>query len=236
MAIQRIKSPSGATRPLGKQSLNRLSLGLSLDERLTFFIRHTLRKHSKGCNLLLQVATECGQILDRLCRQDVHSSQSIRRRRDHILSEIDEILTSLILSATHLPPTLVFEVHSLRGLIQDELERKSLAKVSYMKALWVASLASQVPHEQRVLVMHHLAKALCATGNHEEAVGLLEKVIFEYDRLKVPRRHPCVADARFFILSVHGRRLEVLSSCARKELRRLSRILEEDETEIYRTV
>ena len=229
MAVQRT---NGVTRALRKQSLNSLSLGLSL-ERLDRFLLHTLPHHANDSALVTVAATEYAHIMNRLGRVPVLVDEDIAKGCRDELGQIDEVLAAFIsCPVTQLPPALVFEVHFLRGMIQDALRRSTLARQSYMKALWIATSATtDVPREQLVLTMHHLGKNYGADGNHEEAVELLEKVVMEYEKLKIPGGHPVLQDARLSIqlFEEQGAHRKMWASFSGN--RRLSLIREEEESD-----
>ena len=218
-----------------RRSRRDLSLVLSLD-RLGRLLLETLPNYTADSALATIAADRYAQItehLDDKTTQGVSGEELAEHFRNE-LSLIEEVLGAFIMSLNaDVPAVVVFEVHFLRGLMQEELRRNQLAVLSYTKALWIASAAtSEVPKLQLILTMHHLGKVYGATGNYDMAVDLLDKVLVEYENLQLPSQHSCLVDAKAFLQNLedqHVRRLPCKHrpSHSMQNIHRLPFIMEE---------
>jgi tetratricopeptide (TPR) repeat protein len=190
-----------------RQALSSLSIGLALD-RLGKLLCQTLRQHSNDNDLRMMAVSSHQSLLHRT--NEVESCR-LECCRDE-LSQIDDVLDAFITSTANLPATVVFEVHSLRGLVQETLCRHKLASQSYLKALWIASATAQIPKEQLAITMHRLGKSYGANGDYKEATALLQRSLSEYEQSNIPKRHVCVADAESSIRRLSAQRLAVKPS------------------------
>jgi tetratricopeptide (TPR) repeat protein len=221
MAILHRTHTANNTR-IRTQDLSSLSIGLALD-RLGKLLCQTLRQHSNDNDLTMMAVFLYESLLHRMqegesCRLESCSDE---------LSQIVDVLDVFITSTAELPATVVFEVHSLRGLVQETLCRHKLARQSYLKALWIASSTAQIPKEQLAIAMHHLGKSYGASGDYKEATALLERSLSEYEQSHIPKRHVCVADAESSIRRLSAERLAMKSSFSRPKRTTLALIPEE---------
>jgi tetratricopeptide (TPR) repeat protein len=69
----------------------------------------------------------------------------------------------------------VAEIHSFIGLIQEVHGNYDSACKSHVKALWVASQATDFPEDQRAAIFFRLGNAYGRTGNYEQMQHLYEK-------------------------------------------------------------
>jgi len=123
-----------ATRIMRRQSHSSLSIGLTID-RLCRFLCHALPRHTKDRELKEMAASAYEQFA-------TLNPEGFSPNREE-LSQVDDVLAAFVTSSRELPATIVFEVHSLRGLVQEATGQHSEATKSYMKALWIAAGASQ---------------------------------------------------------------------------------------------
>ena len=122
------------------------------------------------------------------------------------------------LSSGYNSSLVVFEAHSLVGCIHAKLKRHKRAAGSFLRALWIASIAHlQIPEEEVALTMHRLAKAYGtptavvsssvpwtpSTGanatnscDRQDAIKLLETAISKYTAAGLWLEHSVVVDAR----------------------------------------
>jgi tetratricopeptide (TPR) repeat protein len=226
MAILHRTHAANNTRSIRRQALSSLSIGLALD-RLGKLLCQTLRQCSHDNDLRMMSVSSYQSLLYRM-----HEVESCRLEccRDE-LSRIYDVLDTFITSTADLPATVVFEVHSLRGLVQETLCRHKLAQQSYLKALWIASSTAQIPKEQLAMTMHHLGKSYGANGDYKEATALLERSLSEYEQSHIPKRHVCVVDAESEIRRLSAQRLAFKPSFSRPKRTTLAQIPEEQDEE-----
>lgn len=174
---------SGTTR----KGASSLSLGLNLD-RLQVVLRSVVAKYTDDEDLASMAISECDAI--------THRSRQDRILRNDDLYNIMNVLEAFLSSSSTLPALVVFEVHSLIGLLSAEQKKYSSAIQSYMKALWMAASADNIPEEELAVTLHRLGKAYGELANHLEAKNLLEKALKVYEKVNVRKDHPCVVDAR----------------------------------------
>ena len=209
-----------------KHSNSSLSVDLNLD-CLERFLRRTVRHYSEDRELAATAEAQFAGIAEH-CR-----SRGLEHCKDD-LSNVASVLDTFVSSSPSLPAAIVYEVHSLMGLVRVALKQHSVAVKSYMKALWFASATEDIPQEQLAVTLHRLGKAYGDTtiGRYGEASYLLTKALDIYERAHVHKDHHCVVDARQTLESVQEKFKKSKKREARSSLRsfgRLSFIQEEPE-------
>jgi len=209
-----------------KNSYSSLSVDLDL-EVLERFLRLSIRHYTEDRELAATAEAQFAGLAER-CR-----SQGLERCRDDLIN-VASVLDAFLSSSPSLPAAVVYEVHSLMGLVRVALKQHSVAIQSYMKALWIASATEDIPQEQLAVTLHRLGKAYgdSTIRNYGEASFLLTKAIQMYDRAHFHKDHRCVLDARQTLESVQESYKESKNQEAPSSLRsfgRLSYIQEEPE-------
>jgi hypothetical protein len=140
-------------------------------------------------------------------------------------------LLSASLNTPDLPTLIVYDIHSMIGLIREHQSGPSSSIQSYLKAFWIASATQDIPQEQLALTLHRLGRAYYLSGNGMQGKILLAKSIQIYEEQNM-YREPCMAEAKE-MLQACDQKLEASSmrwSSMRGDFRRLSLIKEEQET------
>jgi hypothetical protein len=140
-------------------------------------------------------------------------------------------LLSASLNTSDLPTLIVYDIHSMIGLIREAQSEPSSSIQSYMKAFWIASATQETPQEQLALTLHRLGRAYYLSGNCMQGKILLAKSIQIYEEHNL-YREPCMAEAKE-MLQVCEHKIKASStrwSSMRGDFRQLSLIKEERET------
>lgn len=147
-------------------------------------------------------------------------------------------LLSASLNTSDLPTLLVYEIHSMIGLIRESQSGPSYAIQPYLKAFWIASAKQDIPREQLAVTLHRLGRAYYLSGNCVQGKILLSKAIQIYEERNM-YREPCMAEAKDMLQAceqtIIASKARMSSSIAsmrsmRGGFRPLSLIKEEQET------
>lgn len=146
------------------------------------------------------------------------------------LAQMDNVLSTFLNNNRYTPAAeIIFEAHFLQGMIRDGLHQTEEARLSYTRALWIASYTQNIPQMKLAATLHHLAKTHAQTGNYDEAVKLLSKALTEYESCRMSEKHACMEDARKCYRLYLEKQME--KRLSRSVTQRLSCICEESETE-----
>ncbi len=216
MAILKAQSSVQQSRPpMRRRSLEVLTVGLTFT-RLHRFLEHTIPQFDRS---LAKAATNA--YADLVLRRDDGRDELVR---------MDDVLSSFLNNNRYTPAAeIIFEAHFVQGMIRDDLHQTEEARMSYTKALWIASYTQNIPQMKLAATLHHLAKTYAQTGNYDEATKLLSKALTEYESCQTPEKHACMEDARQCYRRYLEKQLE--NQLSRSVTHRLSRIFEEGETE-----
>lgn len=216
MAVLIRQSSVKRSRPaMRRQSMENLTVGLPLT-RLHRLLDQTLPQFDRP---LAMAATNA--YADLLSHRDDGRDDLVR---------IDDVLSAFLNNNRYKPKAeIIFEVHFLQGMIRDGLHQTEEARISYTRALWIASYTQIIPQMKLAATLHHLAKTYAQTGNYDEATKLLAKALTEYESCHMSEKHACMEDARqcyrMYLEKQMGTQLN------RSAIHRLSRIFEESESE-----
>jgi hypothetical protein len=140
-------------------------------------------------------------------------------------------LLSASLNTPDLPTLIVYDIHSMIGLIRESQSGPSSSIQSFLKAFWIASATQDIPQEQLALTLHRLGRAYYLSGNCMQGKILLAKSIQIYEEHNL-YREPCMAEAKEMLQSCEEK-IKASStrwSSMRVGFRQLSLIKEERET------
>ncbi|GAX10528.1 hypothetical protein FisN_21Lh235 [Fistulifera solaris] len=216
MAVVTRQSSAKRSRPaMRRQSVENLTVGLPLT-RLHRLLDETLPQFDRP----LAVAA-ANAYSDLLTRRDDGRDDLVR---------IDDVLSAFLNNNRYKPKAeIIFEVHFLQGMIRDSLYHTEEARMSYTRALWIASCTQSIPQMKLASTLHHLAKTYAQTGNYVEATKLLGKALTEYESCQMSEKHACMEDARqCYRISLEK---QLGNQLTRSAVHRLSRIFEESESE-----
>jgi hypothetical protein len=140
-------------------------------------------------------------------------------------------LLSASLSTVNLPTLVVYDIHSMIGLIRESQAGPSSAIHSYLKAFWIASATENFPQEQLALTLHRLGRAYLLSGNSQQGKSLVTRAIQIYEEYNL-YREPCMAEAKEMMQECEQtiKASKLMGSSLRGGFRRLSLIKEEQET------
>lgn len=147
------------------------------------------------------------------------------------LSNAIALLSASLSASPDLPTLIVYDIHSLIGLIREGQAGPSAAIQHYLKALWIASSTEEIPREQLALTLHRLGRAYGRSGNSRQGKSLLAKAIQIYEVCNL-HREPCMAEAKEMMqeCELAIKASERAWSSLRGGFRRLSFIEEEQES------
>jgi hypothetical protein len=140
-------------------------------------------------------------------------------------------LLSASLNTPDLPTLLVYDIHSMIGLIRESQSKPSSSIQSLLKAFWIASATQDIPQEQLALTLHRLGRAYYLSGNCMQGKILLAKSIQIYEEHNM-HREPCMAEAKE-MLQACEQKIKASStrwSSMRDDFRQLPLIKEEQES------
>ena len=184
----------------GRNSLSFLSVDLNLGE-LGRFMRQTIGTFSSDSDLAISANVHCEALVQRVLHDEA-SVGSCHGELENCVSILSLFLASSGKQGTEVPCTVVFEVQSLIGCIQDILKQHKLASLSYVRALWIASASSKIPAELLAITLHRLGRAYTEMGLHAEAQQILQKSLAEYSVANVHRNHAVIVDATELLTSI----------------------------------
>jgi hypothetical protein len=148
------------------------------------------------------------------------------------LSNAVALLSASLSASPDLPTLIVYDIHSLIGLIRELQAGHSAPIQSYLKAFWIASATEDIPQEQLALTLHRLGRAYRLGGNCEQGKILLAKAIQIYEEYNL-YREPCMAEAKEMMQECEQRtkasEMTPPWSSMRGGFRRLSLIKEEQD-------
>jgi tetratricopeptide (TPR) repeat protein len=151
------------TRPLSAQA-SRWSVGLKL-EHLEDMLCHTIPKLVGG---------QAGRHYTGLASRSQSGDWGVCKAELSCASEwLSTVLDGRF--SQQLSSSEVAEIHSFIGLIQEVHGNYDSACKSHVKALWVASQATDFPEDQRAAILCRLGNAYGRTGNYEQMQHLYEK-------------------------------------------------------------
>lgn len=218
MAINKTQS----TRTVRSHSFSGLSVSLNLDQ-LERFLRHTIHRFTDDRELAALAQAQFVDLAVRCQRDGMEACQ------DDLL-EAASVLEAFLSSSREIPADVVYECHTLVGLLRERLQQHKSALPSLMKALWISSSTEDVTPDQMGLTLHRLGNVYGASGNFKEARNLLEKALIVYEQVPLNKGHPCVVSARRALEDFSRKYSESDEwSSLRVTTRRLSYIKEEPE-------
>jgi tetratricopeptide (TPR) repeat protein len=209
MAINRTIT---AARTMRKNSFSGLTLGMDLGQ-LGRFLQQTIPRFASDRDLEMSAVTEYHALTARIKRE-----VRLENCRDELVNCMT-VLSAFLSSASELPGTVIFEAHSLIGCIQETLRQHKLASLSFMKALWIASSTDEVTTELLGVTLHRLGRAYYSMGTYNEAKGLIEKALLQYDAAKVHRDHAVVVEAREWLHMYEKHMMQAAALAARTNQR-----------------
>lgn len=213
------KSKTGP-RPMRKSSASGLSVDLNPEQLET----------------LLQALCDFSDDVDLVGMASEFEGLAARYRAYGRDSCQDELANAVILLSSslsvmpNLPTLIVYDIHSLIGLIREHQGGASSAIQPLLKAFWIASSTEDIPDEQLAVTLHRLGRAYGESGNCSQGKSLLVKAIQIYEKKNL-YREPCMEEAtqkleEFEVVL----KAESWSSLSTQGFRRLSLIQEEQET------
>jgi len=201
MAIQRGLLASHRSRS-GRNSFSLLTVDLNLGD-LGRFLRRTISTFSADANLTNAAIAACDSLLARINQSYEESDEFRIDDSNEELKNCMSILFSFLASPVEnlvrreqLPSSVVYEAHALIGCVQETLKQHKLSSISFLKALWIASVTPTIATEQLALTLHRLGCSYTAVGTYTEAQSLLEKAVANYTTAGVHRNHAVVVEAR----------------------------------------
>jgi len=235
MAIQRGLLSTKRSRS-GRNSFSILTVNLNLGD-LGRFLRQTIGTFSVDADLTSSARVHFEALLARLMLAD-ERIEACHAEIENCVSVLFSFLESSGEMQLQLPSTVIYDAHSLIGCMQELLQQHKLASLSFLKALWVASVTPEVSTEMLAITLHRLGQAYSAMGMYDEAQKILQKTVTEYTMANVHRNHAVVVDA-IELLSWVEKKLEqgqqkehkISKRWSSASARTLSLILEEDTTE-----
>mmetsp|Transcript_20419 Transcript_20419/g.44228 ORF Transcript_20419/g.44228 Transcript_20419/m.44228 type:complete len:234 (+) Transcript_20419:227-928(+) len=216
------KSPLSRSWSGRKLYHSSLTSGLNPD-RLEFFLCTDLANYSKDKRLL----TLCKLSFTGLA-QRIQTSGLEHCHAD--LTNLALVLESFLNSSDQasLPATVVYDTHSYMGLVNFAQQNHTIARMHFMKALWIVSSSEKnIPREQLAVAAHRLGRSYMACRHYKEALALMQKALAAYSTTGVPKDHSCVVEAQK--LSQEATQA-MTHSPSRKAKKRLSFIEEESDS------
>ena len=184
----------------GRGPLRLDSVDLNVND-LGRFLRQTIQTFSSDSDLTRSARFHCEALLH-CVSQNEGSMESCREELENCASILSSFLAALGEHGKVVPSTVVFEAHSLMGCMQHILKQHKLASLSFLRALWIASVTPNVPSELLAITLHRLGRAYSETGQYSEAQQILQKALAEYKVANVHRNHAIVVDASCLLVSI----------------------------------
>jgi hypothetical protein len=208
------------TRPMRKRSATGLSSNLNPDQLEPLL--QALCAFSEDADVVAMASEFAG--LAARCRE--YGAESCQDELSNAVA-----LLSASLSTSNLPTLIVYDIHSMIGLIRESQAGTSSAIQPYLKAFWIASATEDIPQEQLALTLHRLGRAYHLSGNCEQGKSLLARAIQIYEECNL-HREPCMTEAKEMIQECEQtiKASKTRWSSMRLDFRQLSLIKEEQET------
>jgi tetratricopeptide (TPR) repeat protein len=182
---QHSRGPSSLTEARSK-SFGQLprSVGLQIEKLEALLIQTA----PDFCEDKLLIKTIKDQFVGLSARKHFRNDELTRQE----MSEIVDILNSIIASSPLLRPKLVAHVHSMIGLLQQLIGENDSAIASLTKALWIETSIKCTDDAEIGLTLHRLGNSHARNGNYSKAIVMLKKSLVIYQLAGLDRVHPYV--------------------------------------------
>ena len=172
---------------------------------LDHLIHHSIRLYTTDSDLLALVTSGQGDGLVRRLRQS--RKEGVREEQDW--ATVLTVLTCFLQACVrNIPPSVVYQVHSLAGMVHEVNQHYELAISSHLKALWIVSSSSltvstETLSKERLLQLRQLAGTLYRLamlygykGDTDQAYQLLTSCIVTYGKAKVHKDYAGLVEAK----------------------------------------